>query len=127
MHPAEQRRAPRYSTRIPLRLRLLAQPEEWEQITESVDVSADGLYFASDRPMKVGTEVEIYLEMPEEITGEPSCEWHCQGRVVHVRPYFLPFGKSGVGVQFDRREVCRAAPPISDPSPRKQGRNESAV
>jgi Tfp pilus assembly protein PilZ len=108
METSDCRRSPRYHARFSLRVQLVDSPEMPEQITESVDISTGGVFFASALPLKVGTPVEIFLEIPNEV-GAESSEWRFTGQVVHVRPYFLPFGKSGVGIQFDSCEVLRVA------------------
>jgi hypothetical protein len=73
------------------------------------DAPRSGLRFACNEPIRVGTLVEIFLELPEEVSRPSSSVfvWHCRGEVVHVRPYCLPFGKSGAGVRFDDCQVER--------------------
>jgi Tfp pilus assembly protein PilZ len=97
-----------------------------EQIAESMNISMGGVFFASARPLKVGMSVELFLEIPGEIATDSSREWHCKGRVVHVRPYFLPFGKSGVGIQFDSREVVRIADFLASRYPEVADGNDQA-
>jgi hypothetical protein len=46
--------------------------------------------------------------MPEEITGKPTTEWRCSGRVVRLQPVDTPQGKTGVGVEFDYYEILRS-------------------
>jgi Tfp pilus assembly protein PilZ len=81
-----------------------AVPEEGG---ESENLSQQGILFATNSVMPVGTVVEVLLKMPEEITGEPTTEWLCSGHVIHVEPIDSPRGKLGVGVQFDCYQVSR--------------------
>jgi hypothetical protein len=71
-------------------------------------LSKRGIYFAIDSGLCEGEAVEILLKMPEEITGEPTTEWRCTGRVLRVEPLDEPQGKLGVGARFDCYEIARA-------------------
>jgi hypothetical protein len=77
------------------------------QQAESENLSEKGIFFATDSFLRVGTMVEILLEMPEEITDEPTIEWLCTGHVVRVEPLNSSRGKIGVGVQFDCYQILR--------------------
>lgn len=92
-------RQPRYEMQIPLCVRPLDPPGTPPQIVMSTNISSTGLYFSSEVPFKVGTQVEILLRMPEEVVGKPSREWLCRGRVARVQEY-LSGDYIGVGVQF---------------------------
>jgi hypothetical protein len=59
--------------------------------------------------------VEVFLKMPEEVTGEPATEWRCTGHVVRVEPPVLPKGKLGIGVQFYCYDVSRPEQPLLSP------------
>ncbi|HKV64426.1 MAG TPA: PilZ domain-containing protein [Candidatus Acidoferrum sp.] len=72
------------------------------------NLSERSAFFATDAPLAIGSEVEILLKMPEEITGKPATEWRCTGHVVRLQPVDNSHGKLGVGVQFDCREVLRS-------------------
>jgi hypothetical protein len=97
----------RLSVRTPLRVRIWksAVPEEH---AESLNLSRNGVYFATNSTIREGEIVEILLNMPEEITDEPPAGWRCTGHVVRVEDVDSMRGKSGVGVQFDCYEVSRA-------------------
>jgi PilZ domain-containing protein len=97
---SDRRLTVRHNFRTPIRIRLWksAIPEERG---ESENLSEDGLLFATDSVIPVGTVLEILLKMPEMITGRPTTEWLCSGHVVRVEPIDSPRGKLGVGVQFD--------------------------
>ncbi len=102
-------RAPRYLIRIPLRFRLLASPEMPEQIAESLNLSARGVSFATRFPLAVGTPIQLYLKVPEEVTGKPSSEWCCRGQVIHTRPVESNPGTLLVGVMIVYYEVVKVA------------------
>lgn len=98
------RRTPRFDVRIPLRIRSL-DADVATVATESVNVSATGLYFATDLNFRIGAPVEIVLRMPEEIVGEPSNEWCCKGQIVRIENGSSLRERFGVGVKFHYYEV----------------------
>jgi Tfp pilus assembly protein PilZ len=109
MGASECRGSQRYQARVSMRVQLVDSPEVSQQIAESINISTGGVFFASALPVSVGTLVEIFLEVPNEIAAESPSEWRCKGQVVHVRPYSLPFRLLGVGIQFNSRELLGVA------------------
>ena len=109
---SDHRLTVRHNFRTPIRIRLWksAVPEERG---ESENLSENGILFATDSAISVGTVLEVLLKMPEMITGEPISEWLCSGHVVRVEPSDSPCGKHGVAVQFDCYQVSRAMQPES--------------
>jgi Tfp pilus assembly protein PilZ len=112
MQSRERRRSERHNLGIQLSVSVLnsAVPE---QRTESLNLSAGGIYFATNLPLRRGTGVQLLFKMPAEITHMPASHWVCMGHVVHVRPVGAPNGWLGVGVQFDCYEVVPAAESLS--------------
>lgn len=95
---------------VPLRFRVMrsAMPE---QRAESLNVSAGGVFFATQSAVPEGVVVQLLMKMPEEITGKPPTEWRCTGHVVRVRPIRSPHGSVGVGVRFDCYEILPPGKP----------------
>lgn len=110
---SDRRVSHRLSFKTPLRVRIWKSTVP-EQRAESLNLSQDGVFFATDSPIREGETVEILLKMPEEITNEPATEWRCTGHVMRVERVDSARGKTGVGVQFDCYEVSRAG--IATPS-----------
>lgn len=75
--------------------------------TVSSNVSHRGVYFATDLPVKLGTRMEILMEMPEVIVGRPVREWRCHARVVRIDVPNEAHNSTGVGVEFIYYEVLR--------------------
>jgi hypothetical protein len=100
----DRRLSRRLCFKTPLRVRVwkISSPEE---STESLNLSQGGIYYATNSAIREGEIVEILLNMPEEITDEPSLDWRCTGHVVRVDRIDSTWGKMGVGVQFDCYEV----------------------
>jgi PilZ domain-containing protein len=108
----DRRLSRRLSFKTPLRVRIWKSAEP-EQKTESLNLSQNGVFFATDSPLREGETLEILLRMPEEITDEPTTEWRCTGHVVRVERVASTLGKIGVGVQFDCYEVSRTKIPVA--------------
>ncbi|MGB8474933.1 MAG: PilZ domain-containing protein [Candidatus Acidiferrum sp.] len=104
---SDRRLSRRLCFKTPLRVRIWKSTAP-EQRAESLNLSQDGVFFATDSLIREGETVEILLKMPEEITDEPTTEWRCTGHVVRVERVDSSHGKIGVGVQFDCYEVSRA-------------------
>jgi hypothetical protein len=102
----------RLSFKTPLRVRIWKSSAP-EERAESLNLSQNGVYFATNTAIREGETVEIILNMPEEITDEPSTEWRCTGHVVRVESVDSTKGKLGVGVQFDCYEVSRMKLPVA--------------
>ena len=102
----DRRVSTRLAMKTPLKVRLWksATPEHAGQ---SENISEQGMFFATDLRMGVGTVVEVVLKMPQEITGEPEAEWRCTGHVVRVSQVDTEVGTQGVGVQFDCYQVAK--------------------
>jgi hypothetical protein len=107
---SDRRLSRRLNFKTPLRVRIWKSAAP-EQRTESLNLSQNGVYFATDSPIREGETVEILLKMPEEIMEEPTTDWRCTGHVVRVERVSSTRGKMGVGVQFDCYEVSRAELP----------------
>ena len=110
MKLSDRRLAHRFSLTIPLYIRAWKSPAP-EQKVESVNVSECGAYFETDKPPSEGAMMQIRLDMPREITGDPTVEWRCTGKVMRVQPARLPGSLLGVSLRFDYYEVSPAAEP----------------
>ena len=108
MQSIERRRTERHNLGIRLSVSALNSTAP-EQRTESLNVSAGGMYFVTNLPLRPGTGVQLHFKMPEAITHRPPSDWVCMGHVVHVKPVRAPNGRLGVGVQFDCYEVVPIA------------------
>jgi len=102
----DRRASQRHDVKTPLRVRLWKSANP-EQLTESENISKDGMYFATDLAVSVGTVVEVLLKMPEEVTGEAPVEWRCTGHVVRVEAMPSTRGLRGFGVEFDCYQVSK--------------------
>lgn len=102
---SDRRFTPRMDLRLPIQFRPVASSAAPEEIAESVNISRRGVYFSTGLPVTMGTPVELQFTMPEEITGKPERAWRCVGRVVRIDKHERPWGRRGVGIQFDYYEL----------------------
>ena len=94
MSSSERRIDPRVNVRVPLRFRILNNPESSEQIAESENISQRGIYFTTAVPLKVGMPLEVSLRMPQG-TGREAIE-RCEVRGARgPRPANSAFGRQG--------------------------------
>jgi hypothetical protein len=91
--PADRRKTVRRNIRTPIRVRKW-KSEFPEQESESENLSENGILFATNSVMPLGTILEIRVQMPELITCEPVAEWLCSGHVVRVQPIASTRGSS---------------------------------
>ena len=84
----ERRVGQRFPYLLPLSLRA-AGPIEGLGFTQ--DLSSRGVFFFTDVPLSEGTEIELTLRMPSEITLGESMPVRCRGRILRV---IRPAGQS---------------------------------
>lgn len=85
----ERRSGTRIATRVPTRVRT-AQGAEVPAHTR--DVSANGIFLYSNSKMEQGSEVELVLILPPELTSGEKCWVCCQATVVRVEDEGTEFG-----------------------------------
>jgi hypothetical protein len=102
----DRRLTQRHKLRIPLQLRIWGADGP-EHRAESINLSGRGALLETDLPLRVGAAVELQLKLPEEITGQPTTEWRCRGRVVRVVQCVPPSRNLRVGVHFNSLDVSR--------------------
>src|SRR6202166_5170639 len=78
----ERRVGQRFPYLLPLSLRQPAASLEGVGFTQ--DLSSRGVFFFTDSPLTEGTEIEITLRMPSEITLGESMPVRCRGRILRV-------------------------------------------
>ena len=104
----ERRAGQRFPYLLPLSLRQLATSLEGLGFTQ--DLSSRGVFFFTDAPLSEGSEIEITLRMPSEITLGESMPVRCRGRILRVvRPSAKnnsspAKAKIGVAVRLDGYE-----------------------
>lgn len=94
----ERRSGTRIATSLPTRVRT---PQGTDVQGQTRDVSANGVFLYTNSKMEKGTEVELVLILPPELTLGEKCWVCCQATVVRVEegPQF------GVAAQIRRMDI----------------------
>jgi hypothetical protein len=100
----ERRVGQRFPYLLPISFRQSENAVEGVGFTQ--DLSSRGVFFLTDAPLIEGSEIELTVRMPSEITLGETMPVRCKGRILRVqRPASaLPTAiqtKIGVAVRFD--------------------------
>jgi PilZ domain len=109
----DRRSTLRHNVKTALRIRVW-KSEIPEYRAESVNISQRGIFFSTKHALNEGEIVEVFLKMPQEVSGEETTEWRCTGHVVRTEKDESLKHKMGVGVQFYCYEVSRPEQPRLD-------------
>jgi hypothetical protein len=101
-HYAEMQSAPRF----PLHLPVAVRSQSGACTAETQNISANGVLFAMDRDVPVGSLVDFTILLPGDVVGSRcDVQIDCHGRVVRS---FEDQGRRGVGVVIDEYHFERA-------------------
>jgi hypothetical protein len=101
-HYAEMQSAPRF----PLHLPVAVRSQSGDCTAETQNISANGVLFAMDRDVPVGSLVDFTILLPGDVVGSRcDVQIDCHGRVVRS---FEDQGRRGVGVVIDEYHFERA-------------------
>jgi PilZ domain len=95
----ERRSASRISNRVPARMRTA---QGLELSAQTRDVSANGIFLYTQSRIEPGSEVELVLILPPELTSGERCWVCCQATVVRVEQSGSEFG---VAAQIRRMDL----------------------
>ena len=107
----ERRTARRYDLTLPISIRFAAENLVTRQDGRTRDISTRGLYFVVTRDLEAGSDVDITLTLPSEITRGGDVFVRAQGKVVRVERR-LEDGESRMGVAavIERYDIIRGEP-----------------
>lgn len=100
---SERRSGTRVSARVPTRVRTAHGSDHSAQTR---DISANGIFLYTDSRMVAGTDVELVLILPPELTSGEKCWVCCQATVVRVEEEGKEFG---VAAQIRRMDILPEA------------------
>jgi hypothetical protein len=95
----DRRSGTRIATRVPTRVRTT---EGSDHSAQTRDVSANGVYLYTKSRMEQGTDVELVLILPPELTSGQKCWVCCQATIVRVEENGSEFG---VAAQIRRMDI----------------------
>jgi c-di-GMP-binding flagellar brake protein YcgR len=104
----ERRTARRYDLTLPVSIRSAAESLVSRQDGKTRDISTRGLYFVVTQDLQAGSELDITLTLPSEITHGTDVLVRAQAKVVRVERR-LEDGESRLGVAavIERYDIMR--------------------
>jgi hypothetical protein len=101
-HYPSMQSAPRFPLHLPVELK----SQSGAYPAETQNISANGVLFAMDRDVAVGSQVDFTILLPADVLGSRcDVQIDCHGRVVRS---FEDQGRRGVGVVIDEYHFERA-------------------
>jgi hypothetical protein len=101
-HYEDMQSAPRFPLHLAASVKLLGSAF----LAETENISANGVLFAMDNDVPVGSMVDFTILLPAEVLGgRQTMQIDCRGRVVRS---FEDRGRRGVGVVIDEYHFERA-------------------
>src|ERR1700737_5574195 len=87
---SERRNARRYDLSLPVMIRIPSEAADVRmgglQKGETLDISTRGMYFIIEQDLQAGSELDITLTLPAEITHGSEVFVRAAGKVVRVDP-----------------------------------------
>jgi hypothetical protein len=103
----ERRNARRYDLSLPVMIRVPAGVSDSQQ-GETRDISTRGLYFETENDMQDGSELDITLTLPAEVTHGSEVFVRAAGKVVRVDPRSEARKmRLGVAAVIERYDIVR--------------------
>lgn len=104
----ERRTARRYDLTLPVSVRFSAESFVGRQDGKTRDISTRGLYFVITQDLEAGSDLDITLTLPAEITHGTDVLVRAQGKVVRVERR-LEDGepRMGVAAVIERYDIMR--------------------
>jgi hypothetical protein len=96
---SERRAGTRIATRVPTRVRT---PDGVDLNAQTRDVSANGVYLYTQSRIETGTDVELVLILPSELTSGEKYWVCCQATIVRVEDGGAEFG---LAAQIRRMDI----------------------
>lgn len=104
----ERRTARRYDLSLPVIIRVPTERAVDMQKGKTRDISTRGLYFVVDQNLEAGSELDITLTLPAEITQGSEVHVRAMGKVVRVeRRVEDGDTRLGVAAVIERYDIIR--------------------
>ncbi len=105
----ERRTARRYDLSLPIIIRVPTERELDTQQGKTRDVSTRGLYFVVEQNLEAGSELDITMTLPAEITHGTEVFVRALGRVVRVERRTEDGNtRMGVAAVIERYDIIRS-------------------
>jgi c-di-GMP-binding flagellar brake protein YcgR len=104
----ERRTTRRYDLTLPIIIRIPAERELETQKGKTRDISTRGLYFLIEQNLEAGSELDITLTLPAEITHGTEVYVRALGKVVRVERHSSEDPeRMGVAAVIERYDIIR--------------------
>jgi hypothetical protein len=104
----ERRTTRRYDLSLPVIIRIPTERQVDSQEGKTRDISTRGLYFVIGQDLEAGSELDITLTLPAEITHGTEVFVRAQGKVVRVeRRTEDGTARMGVAAVIERYDIIR--------------------
>jgi hypothetical protein len=105
---SERRGARRYDLSLPVIVRIPAQGFSETQNGRTRDISTRGLYFVVDQGVPAGSNLDIMLTLPSEMTNGDDVLVKASGKIVRVEPRREDGNeRQGVAAVIERYDIMR--------------------
>jgi c-di-GMP-binding flagellar brake protein YcgR len=108
---SERRNARRYDLSLPILIRAAPAPGMAEtQRGKTRDISTRGLYFVIDQDLRDGSDLDIMLTLPSEMTNGEEVLVKASGKVVRVEERLEDGSlRRGVAAVIERYDIMRGS------------------
>ena len=104
----ERRTARRYDLSLPVIIRVPPERRVDSQEGKTRDISTRGLYFVIEHNLEAGSELDITLTLPAELTHGTEVFVRARGKVVRVEPHSEEGAeRMGVAAVIERYDIIR--------------------
>lgn len=104
----ERRTQRRYDLSLPVIIRVPLERQKDSQEGKTRDISTRGLYFVIDQDLEAGSELDITLTLPAELTHGTEVFVRALGKVVRVeRRHEDGTARMGVAAVIERYDIIR--------------------
>ena len=107
----ERRRSRRYNLSLPATVSAAGQQESVSGRSRDVSTSGAYLVFDSQGDLVPGTELDLTLTLPKEVTSTEDVQVRAHGKTVRVDTFGDNGSKTlGIAVVFERHQFVRSGP-----------------
>ena len=104
----ERRTTRRYDLSLPVIIRVPAEKAQDSQQGKTRDISTRGLYFVMDQHMEAGSELDLTMTLPSEVTHGSEVFVRALGRVVRIERRMEDGNpRMGVAAVIQRYDIIR--------------------
>ena len=104
----ERRTTRRYDLTLPVLVRVPREKVSDSQKCKTRDISTRGVYFVMDQDPQAGSQLDLILTLPTEITSGSEVLVHALGKVLRVEPRIEDGNtRMGVAAVIERYDIVR--------------------